>query len=148
MKKNEVLPEDMRSMAAQIVAAFVSGNKVPTGELPKLIETVYRSLEDLTKRGEAKPGPAVPVRQSVKRTHIVCLEDGKKFKTIKRHLQRTHSMTPAEYRAKWGLRHDYPMVAPSYAAKRSELAKAVGLGHGRKRMSRKPHKKAALKKAA
>ena len=148
MKKNEVLPEDMRSMAAQIVAAFVSGNKVSTGELPKLIEAVYRSLEDLEKGGEAKAEPAVPVRQSVKRNHIVCLEDGKKFKTLRRHLRTVHNMTAAEYRAKWSLRLDYPMVAPSYAAKRSELAKAAGLGHYRKRVSRKPHKKAVLKKAA
>ena len=148
MKKNEVLPEDMRSMAAQIVAAFVSGNKVPTGELPKLIEAVYRSLEDLGKDGETKREPAVPVRQSVKRTHIVCLEDGKKFKTLKRHLRTVHNMTAAEYRAKWGLRRDYPLIASNYAAKRSELAKAAGLGHGRKRVSRKPHKKVVLKKAA
>ena len=148
MKKNEVLPEDIRSMAAQIVAAFVSGNKVSADGLPKLIEAVYRSLEDLEKGGEAKPEPAVPVRQSVKRNHIVCLEDGKKFKILKRHLRTFHSMTQAEYRAKWGLRQDYPMVAPSYAAKRSELAKAAGLGRGRKRVSRKPHKKAVLKKAA
>ena len=143
MKKNEVLPEEMRSMAADIVAAFVSGNKVSTGELPKLIEAVYRSLEDLAKGGETKPEPAVPVRQSMKRSHVVCLEDGKKFKSMKRHLRTVHNMTAAEYRAKWGLRPDYPMVAPSYAAKRSELAKAAGLGHGRKRVSRKPHKKAA-----
>ncbi len=88
------------------------------------------------------------VRQSVKRNHIVCLEDGKKFKTLRRHLRTVHNMTAAEYRAKWGLRLDYPMVAPSYAAKRSELAKAAGLGHYRKRVSRKPHKKAVLKKAA
>ncbi len=148
MKKNEVLPEDTRSMAAQIVAAFVSGNKVSTGELPKLIEAVYWSLEDLAKGPEAKPAPAVPVRQSVKRSHIVCLEDGKQFKILKRHLQTAHSMTQAEYRAKWGLRQDYPMVASSYAAQRSELAKAAGFGRGRKRVSRKPHKKAALKKAA
>ncbi len=148
MKKNEVLPEEMRSMAAGIVAAFVSGNKISTGELPTLIETVYRSLEDLEKGGEAKAERAVRVRQSVKRNHIVCLEDGKKFKTLRRHLRTVHNMTAAEYRAKWSLRLDYPMVAPSYAAKRSELAKAAGLGHYRKRVSRKPHKKVVLKKAA
>ncbi len=96
MKKNEVLPEDMRSMAAQIAAGYVSGNKVPVGELPKLIEMIYRSLEDLAEGGERKPEPAVSVRQSVKRAHIVCLEDGKKFKTLKRHLKTAFDLSPKE----------------------------------------------------
>ena len=151
MKKNEVLPQDLWSMATNVVAAYVSGNKVSPGELPKLIEAVYRSLEDLAK-GESGRGAelesAVPVQQSVKRSHIVCLEDGMKFKVLKGHLQAAHNMTTEEYRAKWDLRPDYPMVAASYSAQRSELAKALGLGRGSKRVSRKPRKKAVLKKAA
>ena len=143
MNEEEVLLRDLQSMAAEVVAAFVSRNEVPAEELPALIETVYDSLEDLAEGRGAKPDPAVPIRQSVTRSHIVCLEDGKKFKTMKRHLRTVHNMSPAEYREKWGLRRDYPIVAPRYAAQRSELAKAAGLGRDRGRAPRQSNRKAA-----
>ncbi len=118
-------------LTAQIVSAHVSKNKVETDALPSLIQTVFRSL---VKAGEAEAPaapvqmPAVPVKRSVFPDHIVCLEDGKKLKMLKRHLQTSYNMTPEAYRTKWGLPKDYPMVAPTYAARRSQLAKNIGLG--------------------
>lgn len=144
-----LLPRDTRSMTADIVAAYVSHNKVSVDKLTEVIETVYRSLEGLGKaetEGTEKREPAVPIRRSVRRDHIVCLEDGKKFRTLKRHLWVAHALGPNEYGVKWGLREDYPMVAPAYSRKRSQLAKAAGLG--RSRTGGKPSRKRALKKAA
>ena len=117
---------------ADIVSAYVSNNSLQVAELPKLIGEVYTALQRTTtgtqEAQQEAQEPAVPVRRSVQADYIVCLEDGKKFKSLKRHLRTDHNMTPQEYRAKWGLKPDYPMVAPNYAASRSELAKKMGLG--------------------
>jgi predicted transcriptional regulator len=123
----------LSELTAEIVGAFVSSNSVHPDELTSLIADVHAALVRAPSVG-AMPEPqepAVPVRISVKPDYVVCLEDGKKFKSLKRHLANEHGMTPAEYRTKWGLRSDYPMVAPNYAQSRSELAKAMGLGKPR-----------------
>jgi predicted transcriptional regulator len=121
----------LANLTAQVVSAYVTNNPVAVGMLPSLIESVHRSLS-----GTAQPiqpavaplTPAVPIRKSVQSDHIVCLEDGKKFKSLKRHLSVHYNLTPDEYRTKWGLLRDYPMVAPAYAEARSSLAKKMGLG--------------------
>jgi predicted transcriptional regulator len=119
-----------RRLTAQIVAAHVSHNKLDSAEVPPLIEMVYRTLSDLGKTAEepVRPEPAVPVRKSVFPDYVICLEDGKKLKMLKRHLKTAYNMTPDQYRAKWGLPRDYPMVAPNYAEHRSSLARKIGLG--------------------
>jgi predicted transcriptional regulator len=123
-------------MTSDIVAAYVGANIVPAQELPRLIELVHATLQQLgapaERAGNEERTPAVPVKRSVTEEFIVCLEDGKKFKSLKRHLRTRYSMTPEEYRQRWGLPHDYPMVAPNYAKARSALAKRMGLGHGRR----------------
>jgi predicted transcriptional regulator len=124
-KTQELLP-----LVADIVAAHLSNNSVPVAELPNLIRDVYRALSTV---GEAeipseRPEPAVPAKKSVFPDYIVCLEDGKKLKMLKRHLRTAYNMTPQEYRERWGLAADYPMVAPNYAKQRSKLAKQIGLG--------------------
>ncbi len=123
--------------AVDIVTAYVGANKVQPDEIPALISTVFGALRDLNAGGvvtvqEAAREPAVPIKRSVTPEFIVCLEDGKKFKSLKRHLRTRYGMTPEEYRAKWGLPHDYPMVAPNYAKARSDLAKRMGLGTSRR----------------
>ncbi len=119
-------------MSVQIVAAYVGSNSVAAKDIPEVIDTVYRSLSvldhDGPRVGMEPPKPAINVRHSVTPDYIVCLEDGKKLKMLKRHLRAVYDMTPEEYRVKWGLPADYPMVAPNYAAKRSEFAKRIGLG--------------------
>jgi len=154
MNEEDVQVRDVTSMAAEIAAAFVSHNKVKGEDLPKLIEAVYRSLEEMTE-GKAKKStkakPAVAIRRSIKPDHIVCLEDGQEYKTLKRHLQTQHGMTPDEYRARWRLKSDYPLVAPRYSARRAALAKSMGLGKALRRKSTKVSKrsrKQSLKKAA
>jgi predicted transcriptional regulator len=123
-------------MVSDIVSAYVSHNPVPVADLPKLIERVHATLSEIQSGGavEAKPDlkPAVPIRKSVTDDHIVCLEDGKKFKSLKRHLRTRYDMSPEEYREKWGLGPDYPMVAPNYAKQRSALARKMGLGQSKK----------------
>jgi predicted transcriptional regulator len=124
-------------LAADIVSAYVSNNTVPAAELPALIANVYRALAG-TNQGtpvtEVEPlKPAVNPKKSVFPDHIVCLEDGKKFKSLKRHLRTHYDLSPEDYREKWGLPADYPMVAPNYAAARSALAKKMGLGQQRRR---------------
>lgn len=123
-------------LAAEIVSAYVSNNSVASNELPGLIGEVHRALAHLQNgRGEAaapEQKPAVPVKKSVHPDYIVCLDDGLHFKSLKRHLRTAHNISPAEYRAKWGLPKDYPMVAPGYAARRSDLAKSIGLGQPRR----------------
>ena len=119
-------------LTADIVSAFVSNNVARAADLPEIISTVHASLADImAPKPAAAPAqprtPAVPVRKSITDDYLVCLDDGKKFKSLRRHLA-SLGMTPEDYRAKWGLPHDYPMVAPGYAATRSELAKAAGLG--------------------
>jgi predicted transcriptional regulator len=127
-------------MTAEIVAAYVENNTVPSAELPGLIQSVHRALTGVTagpETVEAPPKePAVPVRRSITPDHLVCLEDGRKFKSLKRHLRTKYNMSPEEYRTKWGLPKDYPMVAPNYAKARSELAKQMGLGQGGRQAAR------------
>ena len=123
---------NVSELTADIVAAYVSNNSVRAEDLAQLIGDVHTALQQ-TRNGKAEPAPepqepAVSVKKSVSPDFIVCLEDGKKFKSLKRHLQGEHGMTPAEYRAKWGLKKDYPMVAPNYSESRSLLARALGLG--------------------
>ncbi len=113
---------------SKIVSAYVSKNSLPSGELPDLIMTVREALERPDRAALSPPEPAVPIKRSVKPEYVVCLEDGMKLKMLKRHLRTAYSMSPDEYRQKWGLASDYPMVAPEYAARRSELAKKIGLG--------------------
>src|SRR3954462_4184471 len=126
-------------LAAEIVSAFVSNNSVPVAELPALIGNVHTALNQVASGSAQQPAeeakaPAVSIKKSVQPDYIVCLDDGKRFKSLKRHLRTTYNLTPDQYRAKWGLAHDYPMVAPNYAAARSELAKQMGLGARRRKM--------------
>lgn len=123
-------PEPFLRLTAQIVAAHVEHNTVQAEALPDLIEKVYRTLRDVRQVPveAAKPVPAVPIKQSIKPDFLICLEDGKQLKMLKRHLMTSFKMTPAQYRSRWGLPADYPMVAPSYAKVRSSLAKKIGLG--------------------
>ncbi|WP_309091791.1 MucR family transcriptional regulator [Phenylobacterium sp.] len=130
--------EDILRLGAGIVAAYVSRNAVSAEAVPDIIRTVHQTLEQLT-RGqgapapEERPKPAVPVGRSVQHDYIVCLEDGKKLKMLKRYLRSRYNMSPDEYRRRWGLPPDYPMVAPAYAARRSDFAKKIGLGRGVRR---------------
>lgn len=119
------------TLTADIVAAHVSNNSVSVSDVPTLISNVHTALSGISGSAivtEAALEPAVPIRNSVKRDFIICLDDGKKLKMLKRHLMTHYGMTPEDYRAKWGLPADYPMVAPAYAEQRRELAKAIGLG--------------------
>ena len=133
--------ETLLSLSADIVSAHVSNNNVAVEDVTGLIQSVYSALSGLGAAApvEEKRDPAVSIRASVKPDHIVCLEDGKKMKMLKRHLMTDHGMSPAEYRTRWGLAADYPMVAPDYAEKRRELAKSIGLGRkpGQRRGRRK-----------
>lgn len=129
--------EAVIDLAAQIVAAYVSNNSVPAADLPNLIFEVVNAFNRVTTgpvEGEPEPvKPAVPIKKSVTPDYIICLEDGKKFKSLKRHLRTHYNVSPEEYREKWGLPPDYPMVAPNYAQARSDLAKKMGLGQQRRR---------------
>jgi predicted transcriptional regulator len=122
--------EDVLGLTSQIVSAHVSHNTVAPDALPSLIQEVYRTLVNIGKQPAQaeKPTPAVPVKQSVRQDRIICLEDGKSFSMLKRHLMTDHKLTPQQYREKWDLPRDYPMVAPNYAQTRSALAKKIGLG--------------------
>ncbi len=121
-------------MTADIVSAYVGNNSVPAAELPSLIQSIHRALSGIIGSPEpvetAPKEPAVPVKKSITPDYLVCLEDGRKFKSLKRHLRTKYNMSPEDYRAKWGLQKDYPMVAPNYARARSDLAKQMGLGQG------------------
>jgi predicted transcriptional regulator len=122
---------EVLGLTAQIVAAHVSHNSVPADHLPSLIQDIYRTLSGMGREAPViaeKPAPAVPVKKSIFPDYLVCLEDGKKLKMLKRHLSTAYDMTPEQYREKWNLPADYPMVAPSYAKHRSSLAKQIGLG--------------------
>ena len=123
---------DILRMAVDVVAAYLAKNPLPANQIPEILQSVYSSLNQIDGppmevKVEA-PRPAVPIKRSVTPDYIVCLEDGKKLKMLKRHLRTTYNMTPDEYRAKWQLAPDYPMVAPNYANQRSEFAKKIGLG--------------------
>jgi predicted transcriptional regulator len=138
------MPESERDtssleLVSKIVSAYVSENSLPSGELPQLIKTVHEALKNPGQAAASTLEPAVPIKKSIKPDYVICLEDGKKLKMLKRHLRTSYNMTPDEYRRKWGLSSDYPMVAPKYAARRSELAKKIGLG-------RKPGQKVKRRK--
>ena len=124
-------------LAADIVSAYVSNNSVPSGELPSLISDVHLALVKVggsaSETPAEAPKPAIPVKKSITPDYIVCLEDGKKFKSLKRHLRTQYNMTPEQYRERWALPSDYPMVAPNYAKARSQLAKEMGLGQQRRK---------------
>ena len=136
--------DELLRMTAEVVAAYVSNNTLPTAQLAEVINAVYSSLKTLEGQVTQPPPealkPAVPIRKSVTAEYLICLEDGKKLKMLKRHLRSTYSMTPDEYRAKWGLQPDYPMVAPNYAERRSEFAKKIGLGRATGRQSTRAKK--------
>jgi len=133
-------------LTADIVSAYVSNNTVASIDLPALISSVHSALSSTVQKASEpvveELKPAVPIKKSVTDDYIICLEDGKKFKSLKRHLRTHFNLTPEEYRAKWNLPADYPMIAPGYAAARSELAKKMGLGQQRARKPRKPGSKA------
>ncbi|MCG2840109.1 MucR family transcriptional regulator [Sandaracinobacter sp. RS1-74] len=133
---DQVEHNDLLALTADIVSSHVANNSVAVNDLPQLIQNVYATLSGLStppQAPEVKQEPAVPIRQSVKPDYIVCLEDGKKLKMLKRHLMTAYGLTPDDYRAKWGLPADYPMVAPNYAESRRQLAKSIGLGTTRSR---------------
>ena len=123
-------PEELLKLTSEIVAAYVSNNTVPTDSLDGVIKSVYSTLMELgsPNEGATPVKPAVPIRKSYTDDYIICLEDGKKLKMLKRYLRSHYGLSPDEYRAKWKLPADYPMVAPAYASKRSEFAKKIGLG--------------------
>lgn len=138
---SETDSETYLDLTADIVSAYVSNNTVPQGDLPGLIREVYTALEqsgEVVEEAEPEPlKPAVPIRRSIHDDYIICLEDGKKFKSLKRHLRTHYDLSPVEYREKWGLAADYPMVAPNYAKARSDLAKKMGLGQQRRRAGKR-----------
>lgn len=130
--------DELLRMSVEIVASYVAANSIPAGSIPDLIRSVHGSLQAVGRpeapiRPTEKQKPAVPISRSVNEDYIVCLEDGKRLKMLKRYLRSRHNLTPDEYRRKWGLPPDYPMVAPAYATRRSEFAKQIGLGRGVRR---------------
>lgn len=137
---NDDMPKDILRLTSKIVSAHVFNNKVATTELPQLIDSVHRALTDSGKGLAPALEPAVPIKQSVTPNYLICLDDGKKLKMLKRHLKSAYDMSPDEYRAKWGLPSDYPMVAPNYSRQRSKLAKAIGLGRKRRRKTKSRRK--------
>ena len=140
MLDNEGAEDTLLALTADIVAAHVSNNSVAVNDLPNLIQNVHAALSTISDNRsapEVKLEPKVPIRSSVKPDYIVCLEDGKRLKMLKRHLMTHYQMTPDQYRQKWGLNADYPMVAPNYAEQRRALAKKIGLGTKRKRTVKK-----------
>jgi predicted transcriptional regulator len=149
MKEQQATTEklDVLGLTISVVSSYVGANKMSVAEIPDFIRQIHTSLSSVTidkpEPTSQNLEPAVPIKNSVKPAYIICLEDGKKFKSLKRHLRSSFNMPPEEYRRKWGLKHDYPMVAPAYAATRSELAKSMGLGNSR---SQAKTAKAAVKK--
>jgi predicted transcriptional regulator len=135
---SETVGKSFIDLTAEIVSAYLSNNSTPASEIPALISQIHAALLRVsTGRAEATPlepaKPAVSVKKSMTPDYLVCLEDGKRFKSLKRHLRTQYNMTPEQYRDKWGLAADYPMVAPNYAVARSQLAKKMGLGQQRRR---------------
>ncbi|HVL79934.1 MAG TPA: MucR family transcriptional regulator [Sphingomicrobium sp.] len=146
MLDNEGAEDTLLTLTADIVAAHVSNNSVAVNDLPNLIQNVHSALTGISgsrAQSEARPEPKVPIRSSVKPDFIVCLEDGKKLKMLKRHLMTHYNLTPDQYRQKWGLASDYPMVAPNYAEQRRNLAKAIGLGTKRRKTRGKASSKSS-----
>jgi predicted transcriptional regulator len=127
----------LMQMTTKVISAYVQNNPLPATDLPAAIQAVHSCLKDMRDGVESPPlRPAIPIKKSVTPDYLVCLEDGKKLKMLKRHLRSTYNMTPEEYRAKWGLGPDYPMVAPNYAAERSEFARQIGLGRNSNRKTK------------
>lgn len=123
--------QELLTCTTEIVSSYLANNSVNTGEIPNIIEQVYKTLANVDNESGVsgdRPQPAVPIKRSVMPDYIICLEDGKKLKMLKRHLKTAYNMSPEEYRERWGLPADYPMVAPNYARQRSQLAKDIGLG--------------------
>jgi predicted transcriptional regulator len=144
LRKGEAMSDEengneLLGLTEKIVSAHVGNNAMSSSDLPNLIKAVYAALENVstTEAPTPKPKPLVPIKKSVTPNYIVCLEDGKKFKMLKRHLKADHNMTPKEYRERWGLASDYPIVAPAYAKQRSALAKKIGLGTKRRKVKAK-----------
>lgn len=137
---------ELLTLTADIAAAYVSNNTVQASDVPSVIQTIYRALAGVGSAAAAPTPepqkPAVPIKKSITPDFLISLEDGKKYKSLKRHLRTQYNMSPEDYRAKWGLPKDYPMVAPNYAASRSALAKSMGLGRGGAAKSAKPAAKA------
>ena len=135
----EALENERIEHTVEVVSAYVSNNAVPSEELPQLIQRVHSTLTSLSDADQAKtevPKPVVPINKSITPDYIICLEDGKRLKMLKRHLKTAYNMTPEEYRDRWGLPATYPMVAPNYAKQRSKLAKEIGLGNSGRRRRR------------
>jgi predicted transcriptional regulator len=134
---SDTAPKSFIDLTANIVSAYVSNNPTPASEIPALIGQIHAALLKVSTGRTELPlepaKPAVPVKKSMTADYLICLEDGKRFKSLKRHLRTQYSMTPEQYREKWGLPADYPMVAPNYAVARSQLAKKMGLGQQRRR---------------
>ncbi len=132
---------ELIEMTTELVASYVGSNAVSVADVPRIIENVHSTMNELAVAGaaahEEPPTPAVPIKKSVTPDHLVCLEDGRKFKSLKRHLRTQYDMSPEDYRRKWGLPADYPMVAPNYAKARSDLAKRMGLGQNAKGRTQK-----------
>jgi predicted transcriptional regulator len=141
MSDDKAAHSELLSLTADIVASHVSNNSVAIGDLPNLIQQVYATLAGIGQpKAEpvaARPQPAVPVKKSITPEYLICLEDGKKLKMLKRHLKTAYDMSPEEYRARWDLPPDYPMVAPNYAEQRRDLAKKIGLGTARRKRTRR-----------
>lgn len=151
LSESSIAPTSLIELTADITAAYVGNNSVPPSELTSLIRGVFGALSGIgdppAEAVSAPPTPAVAVRKSVTEDYLICLEDGRKFKSLKRHLRSKYNLTPDEYRAKWGLPKTYPMVAPAYAAARSALAKQMGLGSGgRQAKAKRPATKRAAAK--
>lgn len=134
---SETTPKGFVDLTASIVSAYVSNNAITTGEIPALISQVHAALVRVSSGSADAPAepakPAISIKKSMTSDYLVCLEDGKRFKSLKRHLRTQYNMSPEQYREKWGLPADYPMVAPNYAVARSQLAKKMGLGQQRRR---------------
>jgi predicted transcriptional regulator len=152
-RKGEAMPEEkngneLLGLTERIVSAHVANNAISSADLPDLIKAVYAALQNVSTEAEtpALPKPVVPIKRSVTPNYIVCLEDGRKMKMLKRHLRTAFNMTPKEYRVRWGLSDDYPMVAPNYAKARSEMAKKFGLGRKPGKVKPKGRGKGAAKK--
>lgn len=133
MEDRGVPKGDLLQMATDIVSAYVSGNAISAADVPGLIQSVHARMGELAEvqKEAPRPKPAVPIKKSITDAYIICLEDGAKLKMLKRYLRTRFNLSPDEYRARWGLPHDYPMVAPEYTKRRSEFAKKIGLGKGR-----------------
>ena len=135
----EAQTDELLELTAQVVAAHVSNNSIPVNDLPQLIREIYQTMASVgaaDSRTAERPNPAVPIKKSITPEYIVCLEDGKKLKMLKRHLKTAYDMSPEDYRERWNLPQDYPMVAPNYAKQRSRLAKQIGLGTKSRRSKR------------